>query len=101
MDSCSLFAMPSIYETFGLVYVESISQNLPIIYTKKQGVDGMFDETVGISVNPLSVDDIKEAIRTIIINHEKYDNSNVDFSQFDWNKIAFNYRKDYMEIVDK
>ena len=41
MRSCALFAMTSIYETFGLVYLESLSQNLPVIYTKGQGIDGM------------------------------------------------------------
>ena len=56
MRSCSVFAMPSIFETFGLVYLEALSQNLPVVYTKGQGIDGMFDNTVGIGVDPLSVD---------------------------------------------
>ena len=43
--------MPSRYETFGLVYGEAMSQGLPIIYSKGQGVDGYFKEgTVGYGV---------------------------------------------------
>lgn len=65
MRSCSVFAMPSIFETFGLVYLEALSQNLPVVYTKGQGIDGMFDNTVGIGVDPLSVEEIKNAIKMI------------------------------------
>ena len=32
--------MPSTGETFGLVYIEALSQSLPIIYTKGDGVYG-------------------------------------------------------------
>ena len=31
-----LFIMPSHHETFGLVYVEALSQGLPIIYTNRE-----------------------------------------------------------------
>ena len=61
----SLFAMPSLHDTFGLTYIEALSQQLPIVYTKGQGVDGLFeniDNPVGIAVNPLSVDEIDEVI---------------------------------------
>lgn len=98
MRSCSLFAMPSIIETFGLVYLEALSQNLPIIYSKGQGVDGLLDSTAGIGVNPLSVDEIKEAIKHIIINHSNYGNSNVEFSRFEWANIAQQYKEDYLQI---
>ena len=36
--------MPSITETFGLVYGEALSQGLLIIYTKGQGFDGQIKE---------------------------------------------------------
>lgn len=99
MRSCALFAMPSIHETFGLVYIEALSQNLPVIYTKGQGIDGIFDEGVGIGVNALSVDEIREAIRTIIMKRNEYGNESVDFSRFDWVKIAERYNNMYEEII--
>lgn len=91
MRSCSVFAMPSITETFGLVYIEALSQNLPVIYTKHQGIDGMFDESVGLSVNPHSVDDISEAIVHILEAPQAFNNKKVDFTQFRWNEIAKRY----------
>ena len=39
-----IFVMPSINETFGLVYAEAMSQGLPVIYTKGQGFDKQFND---------------------------------------------------------
>lgn len=98
MHSCAMFAMPSIFETFGLVYLEALSQNLPVLFTKGQGIDGMFDDTVGESVNPHSVDNIKNALKTILGNPNVYGNQHVDFNMFDWKLIADKYRTDYINI---
>lgn len=99
MRSCAVFAMPSIFETFGLVYIEALSQNLPVIYTKGQGIDGLFDDSVGIPVDAFSVDDIKIAIKKILDNPERFNNTSVDFKQFDWKIIANHYIKLYNEIL--
>ena len=69
MRQCAVFAMPSIYETFGLVYLEALSQNLPVIYTRGQGIDGLFDNTVGIGTDPKSVEEICFSIKSILENH--------------------------------
>lgn len=95
MKSSAIFAMPSITETFGLVYVESLSQNLPVIYTKKQGIDGFFDESVGLSVNPHSVEDVSNAIIRIFNNPQDFNNRNVDFNWFKWGEIAKRYKMIY------
>lgn len=99
MRSCSVFAMPSIHETFGLVYLEALSQNLPVLYTKGQGIDGFFDGSVGIGVNPRSVDDIYMGLRELLLHHDKYGNYDVNFALFDWEKIAQKYAKHYEEIL--
>ena len=95
MKSSAVFAMPSITETFGLVYLESLSQNLPVIYTKKQGIDGFFDESVGLSVNPHSVEDISNAIIRIFKNPLDFNNRNVVFNGFKWDEIAKRYKLIY------
>lgn len=95
MRSCSMFAMTSIFETFGLVYVEALSQNLPVVFTKGQGIDGMFDKSVGIAVDPPNVGETKEAIKTILTNHNQYGNMTVNFEEFDWKRIAENYKQEY------
>ena len=99
MRSCSVFAMTSIFETFGLVYVEALSQNLPVVYTKGQGIDCMFDETVGVSVNPLSVQETNNALKIILQNQKYYGNQHVNFKKFEWGTIADKYISDYRNIV--
>lgn len=98
-----VFVMPSHTETFGLVYVEAMSQGLPIIYTKGQGFDQYFkDGIVGYSVNDYSVEDINKKIEMILKNYAKISRNCIDFSdEFDWNKIAKNYVKIYNDLVHK
>jgi len=97
-----LFIMPSFTETFGLVYIEALSQGLPIIYSKGQGVDGYFDDDhVGIAVNPKSVDEITNAIEIIYNNYNEFlpkDHSYLE--QFKWENIVAKYYKLYSEVGD-
>lgn len=95
MRKCFLFAMPSFTETFGLVYIEALSQNLPVVFTKEDGIDGLFDKSIGVGVNPYSIEEIKEAIKSICINRARYGNYSIDFNQFSWANIALKYYKDY------
>lgn len=61
--------LPSLSETFGVVYVEALACGTPILYSKNTGFDGLFDG-VGVAVNPKSVDDIKQGIITILKNND-------------------------------
>lgn len=94
----SILAMPSFYETFGLTYIEALSQNCAIIFSERQGVDGMVPDNAGISVNPKSVQSIASAIDTIFTNRNYYSNESVNFSTFDWKKIGATYYKQFQEI---
>ena len=97
----SIFAMPSIYETFGLVYIEALSQGLPVLYTKGQGVDGLLPPNAGIGVNPLSVEEIKNALRTLLVQRSEFSNRNINFEQYRWSNIATTYKDIYKEITIK
>lgn len=99
MADHSVFVMPSIYETFGLVYLEALSQNLPVLYSKEQGIDGLLDNNVGIGVNPKSTDEIIQALRTMLLNPNLYGNESVDFKRFSWKNIAQTYVNIYNSIV--
>lgn len=99
---CSVFAMPSHHETFGLVYLEALSQHLAIVYTKGQGVDGMLDERVGEAVRASSKVDIKRAIDKIFRHRNDYLAAEVvDFSQFRWDAIASRYVEMYDKTLKK
>lgn len=92
----SVFVMPSLTETFGLVYAEAMSQGLPIIYTKGQGFDKQFDEgEVGYSVDPMDPNDIAKKILWIIDDWERLSiNCTRNVDKFDWSSIV----KEYIEL---
>lgn len=87
-----IFAMPSKSETFGLVYLEAMTQGLSVLWTKGEAIDGMFPETIGESVNPLSESDITTKLRNLLTNSEHYKTlSPSTFDTFRWNAIAKQY----------
>ncbi len=100
-DQCCVFAMPSIHETFGLVYMEALSQNLAVLYTKNQGIDGLFDAHIGEPVNAFSVESIKDGLRKIFLNRDYYNSKSVDFHLFNWSQIAVNYKNLYEQLLLK
>lgn len=101
-QQCSVFAMTSFYETFGLVYLEALSQNLALVFTRHQGIDGLLDPRVGESVNAFSYKSIATGIERIFKNRESYMAYEVvDFNDFRWTKIAKRYNELFSELTDK
>jgi len=96
-----IFILPSIHETFGLVYAEAMSQGLPVIYTKGQGFDGQFEEgTVGYHVDPKDPLDIAEKIKMVLENYEHLSrNCLSSVGKFDWKRIAEQYESVYMDVL--
>ncbi len=87
-----IYLMPSYRETFGLVYIEAMSQGLPIIYSKNQAVDRLFDAApVGVFVNPKRPSDIAEKIIYTRDNYNIFVN-NIEYhlDDFKWEKITRN-----------
>ena len=95
-----IFAMPSLHETFGLVYIEALTQNLPVLYTHGQGVDGLLPPSAGTAVNPYSIDDIANGLATLLAS-EQAGNQEVDFEQFRWGSIAERYMMMYNDLDAK
>lgn len=96
-----IFVMPSIHETFGLVYVEAMSQGLPVIYSKGQGFDGQFDDgEVGYSVDSKNYIDIYNKILKILDDYENISSSCIQASkQFKWKTIAEHYQDIYEKVL--
>lgn len=71
-EIADIFAMPSRYETFGLVYVEAMLQGLPILYTDGEGIDGLYQEKIGEKVQFGTVEEIKEKLLILVENYSSY-----------------------------
>lgn len=88
----AVFAMPSHHETFGLVYVEAMSQGLNTLCTKGEGIDGVFEKKIGEFVDSRSVESISEALRKLLNNKKEYELlSENELTSFDWDRIAERY----------
>ena len=98
-----VFVMPSYTETFGLVYVEAMSQGLPVVYSKGQGFDGQFEEgAVGYHVDFSDIIDIKNAIKRIIKEYESISQRCPTLAQrFCWSKIVSKYEEIYKQVLSK
>ncbi|MBL1385250.1 MAG: glycosyltransferase family 4 protein [Colwellia sp.] len=87
-----VFVMPSFRETFGLVYIEALTQGVPVICSLNQGIYGYInDARIAKFVNPNSATDIASAI----VSFFDTDFSDINFREvtesFNWQLIARNY----------
>jgi glycosyltransferase involved in cell wall biosynthesis len=91
-----IFVMPSFRETFGVAYIEALSQGLPIVFTRGQGVDGYFEPgTVGEAVNPHDAEALKAAILGLAERLDERRSLCVAAAKaFDWQRIA----REYVEL---
>jgi glycosyltransferase involved in cell wall biosynthesis len=95
-----IFIMPSQNETFGLVYIEAMSQGLPIIYTKNDGIDGYFDNgEIGFAVNPDDSQMIANKVELILKDYQAKSKATLTtVDQFSWQDITQKYLKLYQKI---
>ena len=101
-QQCSVFAMPSKKETFGLVYLEALSQGLRVLYTRGEGIDGLFEKRVGEAVNPYSEKEIEAALSRLLRQPDAYNTLDAnDFEPFRWESIAHRYSEIYHHIIYK
>jgi glycosyltransferase involved in cell wall biosynthesis len=94
-----IFVMPSYSETFGLVYIEALSQGLPIICSINQGVHGTFSEKIGEFVIPSSPESIANGILEIHENYTEYNLNEIDFNNHNWKIISRKYSAIYNKII--
>lgn len=105
MRQSDIFVMVSSPETFGLVYVEALTQGLPIVYAKGQGFDGFYnDGVVGYPALAGNVESIAQALESVIENYSSIKSNIYNLSldkDFDWANIATKYINLYNEILNK
>jgi glycosyltransferase involved in cell wall biosynthesis len=95
-----IFVMPSVTETFGLAYVEAMSQGLPVIYSRNQGIDGYFRQgMVGYSCDPRDAGSIADAVCAIEADYTQISrNCTSSSGRFRWGDIASQYESLYAQV---
>ncbi len=96
-----LMALPSTHELFGLVYIEAISQNTPVLYCEGEGISPFLDNQLfatAIKRNPLNKTSIAESIQQSINKYSGLSEFS-DFSKsFSWDKIVNRYMDIYKSL---
>ena len=102
LRASDIFVMPSHTETFGLVYLEAMTQGLPVIYTRGQGFDGQFpDGTVGYAVNDRSPEEIAEKILSVIADYPRLSkNATAYGSECSWGRAVKRFMDAYRTVVE-
>ncbi|MCL4579954.1 glycosyltransferase family 4 protein, partial [Staphylococcus aureus] len=98
MKDMHMFIMVSFTETFGLVYLEALTQNLPVIYTKNEGFDKYFEDGyVGYSVNPTKNDELVMKVRKVVENYNEIQRNinQLDKNRFSWQDNAEKHKELY------
>lgn len=97
--TADVLVLPSFTETFGLVYIEAMSQGLPIVYSSGQGIDGYFRVgEIGYPCKPGRPSSIADAVLAICEGYPKLSNNCTTFStRFRWVDIAREYESIYRE----
>lgn len=92
-----IFVMPSFTETFGLVYVEAITQGLPVVYSIGQGFDHQFEEgQVGYHADAYSAESVACAIEKIVKNYDKIVKDLPSKAEaYNWTRICMQYSELY------
>ncbi|MBK1438356.1 glycosyltransferase family 4 protein [Parapedobacter sp. ISTM3] len=101
LRASDILVMPSERETFGLVYLEALSQCVPIIYSTDDGVDGLFGKEVGIAVSKKNLKlALPKAISTIAADLPKYTFSPKQvLTGYGWSELAGEYLKLYHNSI--
>lgn len=85
------FILPSLWEGFGIPVLEAMACGVPVIVSNVSSLPEVVGG-VGLLIDPYSVDQIEQAIRTIVADkklQQKYSKAaNLQAKKFSWQKMA-------------
>jgi len=99
--SHDIFLMPSFLETFGLVYIEALSQGVPVVLSRGQGIDGYFPSgTIAEAVDPSKPRSIAEGVLSLFNRLPGVRTQCVQaVRRFSWNEVSRTYERIYCETA--
>ena len=69
MSQADIFCLPSWQEGFGIVYIEAMSQGVPVIAVQGEGIeDVIVHEQNGLLVRPHDPEDVAKALESLFSN---------------------------------
>lgn len=102
MREMDVFTMISKNETFGLVYLEALTQKLPVLYTHGEGFDKYFPfGQVGYPVNANCKKDFIKKFLQLLENYEKIQQNiqRIKYQEFSWANSALVHKRIYSNAL--
>lgn len=102
MGDSDCFVLPSMYETFGVVYIEALACGIPIIATKCGGPEDFFNENLGYMIDVDNLNELYCAMERIINNYSEFNSDKISEyikDRFSGNVIVKELEKIYDLIV--
>ena len=104
-QSCDLFVAPSLYESFGLIYLEAMNYAKPVIGCRAGGVPEVVDHGVtGLLVEPEAPKALADSIISLLKSREKLFEVGVAGRQrllerFTYLQMARNFERAYRAVI--
>ena len=100
--ACDIFVLPSLYEGFGIVFLEAMASGIPIISTTAPAIPEVVGES-GVLVPPRKPDLLAEKILQVINDdklREKLREKGFErVKKYDWDGIVVEYEKAYESVI--
>ena len=96
MRENDIFILPSVNETFGMVYLEAMASGCITVCTKNDGIDGIIKDGINGFTTGVNVEDIKDTLQKIINFQDKNNLLNNTYNtvlEYTLEKAAENYLK--------
>ncbi len=99
--AADIFCMPSLYEPFGLTYLESMGCGTPVMATTDSGIGEIVDDDTGFLVSSRSPNDIYNVITKVSKNklHKMRFKCRSVAKKMSWKRIAIKYERQYDSLL--
>ena len=77
MRNCDFFVLPSLYENFGVVYIEAMACGKPVIGTLGGGPKEIINKDTGILVPPKNIEALTSAIDYMLDHYQDYSSEKI------------------------
>ena len=72
MRKCNFFVQPSLYETFGVTFIEAMACGKPIVATQLPVLQEKINKDIGILVPPKDIEALADATDYMLDNYQNY-----------------------------
>jgi len=77
MRNCDFFVLPSLYENFGVVYIEAMACGKPVIGTNAGGPSEIINKETGVLVPPKNIEVLTDTIDYMLDHYQDYSSEKI------------------------